>query len=540
MNGLLRIGLISAVVVCLGCETSAPPPPPLAPAPENPPPQTSTEIIREPQATEVAAAPPATEPAKPATDVEEEPAEAAPPKHPPLFEKWPKPEVLLVFSGQQQGYIEPCGCTGLANQKGGLARRDTFFEQVKARGWDIAAFDVGNQVKRFGAQADIKFQRSTEGLRTMGYEAVVLGTSDLKLSELVSATIPEEGKPNLFVSANIALLDRGLTPTYRVLEAGGKKIGVTGVLGAGYESKLEGDDIVHVPPEEGLKEAAAALAEAKCDVQILLAHATEEEATDLAKKFPQFDLIVTSAGVGEPPFDIEAIPGAKGKRVQVGTKGMFVTAVGVFSDAKKFRTQRVPLDDRFADSPRMMKLLGDYQEQLKSIGLEGLGLKPQPHPSGREFVGSQKCGECHTKAFAVWEKSKHAHATESLVHPKERGIPRHFDPECLSCHVTGWEPQKFYPFVSGYEGLDATPLMLHNGCENCHGPGNAHVAAEEGAVQVSKAEQQKLRDALKLPLANKVAERRCMECHDIDNSPDFHTPGAFEKYWKDVEHVGKD
>src|SRR5262245_30249499 len=37
-----------------------------------------------------------------------------------LFEGWPKPAVALVLTGQQLGYIEPCGCSGLENQKGGL------------------------------------------------------------------------------------------------------------------------------------------------------------------------------------------------------------------------------------------------------------------------------------------------------------------------------------------------------------------------------------------------------------------------------------
>src|SRR5689334_17284064 len=32
---------------------------------------------------------------------------------------WPKPDVALVFSGEQNGYLEPCGCAGLVNQKGG-------------------------------------------------------------------------------------------------------------------------------------------------------------------------------------------------------------------------------------------------------------------------------------------------------------------------------------------------------------------------------------------------------------------------------------
>ncbi len=31
----------------------------------------------------------------------------------------------------------------------------------------------------------------------------------------------------------------------------------------------------------------------------------------------------------------------------------------------------------------------------------------------------------------------------------------------------------------------------------------------------------------------------CAECRDYDNSPDFHAEGAFETYWKKVEHGKK-
>jgi hypothetical protein len=229
--------------------------------------------------------------------------------------------------------------------------------------------------------------------------------------------------------------------------------------------------------------------------------------------------------------------------VQVGTKGMYAGVVGLFADEKnRFRYERVPLDARWKDSPEMLQVLADYQQQLEQMGLEELGLRPQPHPSGLKFVGSEKCGECHSKAFEIWKETPHAHAIDSLVKPpNERGeIARHFDPECLSCHVTGWEPQKFFPFASGYLSLQDTPLMQHNGCENCHGPGSAHVAAESGGEQIDKDEIMRRRDAMKLPLAGGVAERKCMECHDLDNSPDFHVKGAFEKYWKEVEHQGKD
>ena len=52
-------------------------------------------------------------------------AQAPPPKTPPktyskLFEGWAQPQAVLLLTGRQHGYIEPCGCTGLANQKGGL------------------------------------------------------------------------------------------------------------------------------------------------------------------------------------------------------------------------------------------------------------------------------------------------------------------------------------------------------------------------------------------------------------------------------------
>jgi hypothetical protein len=61
----------------------------------------------------------------------------------PIFEGWPKPDVALMFSAEQDGYIEPCGCTGLENQKGGLKRRFTLLKQLRDKGWPIVAIDGG-------------------------------------------------------------------------------------------------------------------------------------------------------------------------------------------------------------------------------------------------------------------------------------------------------------------------------------------------------------------------------------------------------------
>ena len=123
---------------------------------------------------------------------------------------------------------------------------------------------------------------------------------------------------------------------------------------------------------------------------------------------------------------------------------------------------------------------------------------------------------------------------------KERGdIARHFDPECLSCHSTGWNAQDYYPYLSGYVSLEASKHLLGNGCENCHGPGSGHVAAEVDNTAIDAARRDELRRLMQLPLSK--AKKKCMTCHDLDNSPDFHEENAFEEiYWPEVEHVGLD
>ena len=51
-----------------------------------------------------------------------------------LFENWPTPRAVLAITGELDGYIEPCGCTGKENQKGGLSRRQNFLDALRKAG----------------------------------------------------------------------------------------------------------------------------------------------------------------------------------------------------------------------------------------------------------------------------------------------------------------------------------------------------------------------------------------------------------------------
>jgi hypothetical protein len=454
-----------------------------------------------------------------------------------ILDEWPEPDLLLTLSGRQHGYIEPCGCTGLENAKGGLSRRHNLFRRLEKGNWSLLKLDVGNQVRRFGRQAEIKFHTTIDCLRLMKYDVIGFGPDDLRLSfnELLSELANSDKE---FVCANVSLLE--INSSFRVFDTGGRRIGVTAMLGQQARQKINNSEIEMKDTDESLQKAVRDLREAKADVLVLLAHADLEETRQLAKKFSDFDLIVTAGGAGEPTLHPEIVQGTNTQIIQVGTKGMYVGIVGLYADKNRpVRYARVELDARFEDSPEILEIFANYQYQLQVHGFDGLGIKPVKHPrSDRTFVGSESCGECHTSAYDIWKKTPHFDATRYIHDPTERSeIPRHFDPECISCHVTGWNPQEYLPYVSGYESFEASTLLHGNGCENCHGPGSAHVAAENGDIDVSEAEKEKLQLEMRLTL-DQAKNKLCFECHDFDNSPDFNEEGAFEEYWDQIKHYG--
>jgi hypothetical protein len=470
----------------------------------------------------------------------------------PIFVNWPKPDIALLFSAEQDGYIEPCGCTGLENQKGGLKRRFTLIKQLRDKGWPLVTIDGGGQEKSTGKQPSIKADLSYRALVKMGYDVVGFGENDLK-QDLLSIALNLDLNPATtpFVSANVGIIDfkSGYTKRYKIVDKGGMRIGITSVFGKKELAHVKNaSDLMLLEPNQAIPEILAELINAQCDHLVLVANAEPDEAKELARRFKEFDWVLATHGAEEPPKEPAKIEGTNSYLIEVGHKGMYVVVVGFYKNGSPaFRYQRVPLDHRFSDDPEIYKMHVEYQHGLKVLGLDGLGLKPTPvHPSGRKFVGTKTCLDCHTNAAAVFEKTPHAHATETLE--KRTDPPRMHDPECLSCHATGWDPQKYFPFETGFLTLKETPDLVGNGCENCHGPAARHAAAENGEIEVDDAEMEKLRAELRLKIGenegNKQGQefkegsvvRMCMECHDLDNSPDF----DFQKYWPKVKHEGKD
>jgi len=473
---------------------------------------------------------------------------------PALLDGWEKPALAIVLTGEQYGFFEPCGCT--ENQSGGMSRRADLFRQIKEREWPLTAFDLGTTVRRARQQSRIKFETIRNSLIDMQYAALLLGPEELRLdpdyliSQAPDSRFPECPLP--FVAANVAftgdLVDLGPVEE-KVVTIDTVRVGVTGVLGLSRVDEIapKGSSLAEKfsvkDPATILPAVIERLEAQQVDLLVLLSQASVEESRELAGKFPQFDLVLSAGGPEDP--DGRPITIGKTVLVTVGQKGKHAGVVGYYPDApvdERLRFELVELDQqRFQDTPVMIEHMRTYQDRLRDERLAATEL-PIAHPSGATYVGSEKCGECHTEAMAKWEETKHSHAYESLEGPREGqpdyGITRVFDAECLACHVAGWDPQQVLRFDSGFinEEFAANDAERELGrilkgcqCESCHGPGSRHITLlEEDEIEAAGEEVRVTLEQAKKDL--------CYQCHDLDNSPNF----DFDSYWEKVEHPGLD
>lgn len=478
------------------------------------------------------------------------------PVSPLQFPDWPKPELAIVVTGEQHGYFEPCGCTD--NQLGGMSRRAGLFEKLRSLGWEVRGIDVGGLSRRTGPQAQLKFETTLEALRELKYVALAMGPEELKLEPgyLLSQHLTDGEPPLRFLGANLTFFgsrELGTPLPFTIIEQVGFKVGITSVMSDSIRREVIPDrnaedaataDMQWTDPSEALREVMGQFDEAEVDFRILLSQSTDEEIRKQAEEFPNFDVIVAADG---RDGDIRPEMLGSVRLLRVGEKGKTAGVLGIYpgDKAEPVRFELVTLSESyFPDSDRMTELMRSYQERLKDSQIV-IADGAAGYPTGATFVGATKCGECHTKAFDIWKKTPHAHAFESLDpshkrHGFERlnGVARTFDPECLSCHVTGWEPEAYLRFRSGFlneefaaddseKGLQS--LLAGNQCENCHGPGSNHIELIEADNKDAAVKEMRV-------TLTQAKNQICGKCHDGDNSPDF----DFEKYWEDVKHYGKD
>jgi hypothetical protein len=483
-----------------------------------------------------------------------------------LFRDWPKPDLLVVVSGQQHGYLDPCGCS--RPQVGGLVRRYNFIEGVKARGWPVTAVDVGDipqlvapgGLRNIREVALLKYKVSMEALKRMNYSAVSFGKHEAAwplldcLSVFTLNNLDAAGKPlpPFVLAADLEERQKefpGLVEAWKGVTAPGAdlKIGIIGAVGDSVAKEIK-DPAVRFRKESrdtAIRAAMKAMEPEKPDLRVLLFQGQPEEARELAKAFPRnFPIIACISSFDEPPSDAEVVKEAGSLIVTVGHKGKYVGAIGINRTGKddpkfQLRYQLVRLGEEYLTPEGkekghpIMDLLEDYTRELKGRSEKGEYLAkylPSKHPNQvgvpadkkPVYVGSERCMKCHEHAYGIWKKSEHAHAYQTLVEKAKHPSNRQFDGECVVCHTVG------FMYESGFRNHIDTPKLKDVGCESCHGPASEHVKNPNNA---------QLRGSLN-PWngdAKRIEIELCVKCHDPDN--DVHWPEVgFAKNWQKIIH----
>lgn len=454
-----------------------------------------------------------------------EAAQVVDPSEPaPLFFDWPEqaPDLAFVLTGEMLGYMRPCGCS--PDQLGGLARRGGLLDYLaNEKHWTTVPLDLGDLAGKRTPWETIRYTYALESLEKLGYPAIGVGSYDLSLSinEVLGQAINLQ--KTKAVLANLgheesdveSLLGEGVKKIVAI-ERNGLKIAISALMSPSLASSLPEKGIKLAPPDSVataiLKEMAGA------DLKVLLAQMPLSEAEQLAAKQPGFDLILCLSKI-EDSASSEARWVGGSMVTWVGRKGKSVGVVGYWKDqTPKLRFEVVPLTkQRFAEDPAMNAIYARFVQALKD-GDFAAKLPKTAYPSRKdEFVGAETCGKCHTKAYAHWRDSKHAHAFESLQKASPPG--QDFNPECIRCHATGVD------YRGGFVSVQKTPLLVGNQCENCHGPGKAHSDNPKDSSLASG-----------MRLSRNTVERRCVECHDAENSVHF----KFDSYWPKIAHPWRD
>jgi len=134
--------------------------------------------------------------------------------------------------------------------------------------------------------------------------------------------------------------------------------------------------------------------------------------------------------------------------------------------------------------------------------------EPQENDSSNGYTGEDSCRTCHLEEYKQWSVTSHAVAYNTL-----QRIQKHFHPECILCHVTG------FGYPTGYR-IGTKPHLQNVGCESCHGPGQQHVESPKRAN-----------------IRGKISNELCMECHNAEHSPWFNQIAHLLR--REVDHSEK-
>jgi len=403
----------------------------------------------------------------------------------------------LVYSGNMDGELEPCGCSE-GGDKGGIKRRVKKVDELRKKDPKLVLFSTGGLLVSEMPQDKLKSEYILKGLEQLEYDAIgvqwqdlAYGTSFIRepfINFLASNWREDDFQKELTVENNGAKLtffhwlDPDTDPNKAMAGTRSIETDNTRLLMSIKKAKQNNHTTV----------LSTTLPLEKIKQQLSL------ENVDIVFIKPAYEII------NEPVMENKTLvlqPGSRGMRL-----GKLEMDIGPDGGVNKWTHQVIALPPETGDAPRMEAWYKEYNDKVR-IDYEKRVAARKAMSSGKSpYAGEKACETCHAKEHAIWFDTPHAEAFFKLM-----DVDKSFDPNCIGCHTVGFEQQ------GGYLDYMLTKDLANVQCENCHGAAREH--AESGGKKSVENKDWK-------------PQQMCAQCHVQKHSADFN----FETYWPRIKH----
>ena len=401
----------------------------------------------------------------------------------------------VLFTGNTQGYLEPCGC--FLGQRGGIARRAALIKDFRRATPDLLHIDIGRMLP-LTRESDALYQLSNDAyihsMKLIGYDLIHLTEDDLNWEQGIESLISD-----FPLISNSPTKPSGIEHA-KILNSGSHRIAV--ISGTQMGADLE-------TLQSFIRAQVDRLRGERVDFWVLLTDLEKDGCIQLAQQNLGIHIILSVADSDHPSFSVEdtsiAFAGSKGKRI-----GVIDVAL---SEPPVTHVQSVDVADTIVPDSDVEDVISELYQKISQnpkFSTSHVILPSQliPESSENYLVGADTCQVCHVKEHDQWLETKHAYAFNTL-----KQVQRSLHPNCVPCHVTGFGNDSGYQFGNPsnelYEGVQ---------CESCHGPGGLHASDPTGPY-----------------IKKQVDSKVCLECHDDEHSLGFSE--VVQLHYPDIDHT---
>lgn len=394
--------------------------------------------------------------------------------------------LTLVYSGNLDGELEPCGCSA-EGDLGGLQRHATVIDRLRAEIPDLILLSSGGLLAHGRGRNEIRNRFVLTGTEALDYDAIGLQWPDLFHGEafLEQATLP-------LVASNWRT---GRYAESRAVERPGVRLR--------YFQWLDPQD----SPYAGLPAAQrrvsgdpAALGRAMTEAREAGALVVLGSTLPLDRARTELPLEQAHIYIEKAGYEQFAPPRRAGDTLvlQPGSRGQRLGRLDlVWRDGRvvSWEHEIIAMPESVPDAPRLAAWYEAYNAAQAEDYRQRVAAQQEREQGEGPYLGAAGCAGCHADIHAAWQGTVHA---DALARLEENGKDR--DPDCVGCHSVGFlEP-------GGFLDRYLTPGLADVQCESCHGAGRAHA---EAAGQVPT------------PRSATPAEQICRRCHVPGHSPGF-------------------